>query len=103
MPRVLGAPANFGQRVPGTRQFLMFNLFMKLILVKLVKKFGNFSFVNNCASNNYFGLPNKRTCAFIYFSGKNRTCAGLLGTVRLFSFKAKRLENFSKLVLLSIF
>ena len=47
------APVNFGQRVPGTRQFLMFNLFMRLILVKLVKKFGNFSFANNCAPVNW--------------------------------------------------
>ena len=46
------APVNFGQRVPGTRQFSMFNLFMRLILVKLVKKFGNFSFANNCAPVN---------------------------------------------------
>ena len=46
------APINFGQRVPGTHKFLMFNLFMRLILVKLVKKFGNFSFSNNCAPVN---------------------------------------------------
>jgi len=46
------APINFEQRVPGTRQFLMFNLIMRLILVKLVKKFGNFSFANNCAPVN---------------------------------------------------
>ena len=28
----------------------------------------------------YFGLPNRRTCAFIYFYDKNGTCVGLLGT-----------------------
>ena len=32
------APVKFGQRVPGTRQFVMFNLLIRLILVKLVKK-----------------------------------------------------------------
>ena len=31
----------------------------------------------------YFGVPNWRTCAFIYFWTENHTCVGLLGTVHL--------------------
>ena len=38
----------------------------------------------NSEDYEYFGVPNRRTCAFIYFQEKNRTCAGLLGTVRSF-------------------
>ena len=40
----------------------------------------------------YFGLPNRRTCALIYFCRRNRACAGLLGTVRLFILATKSLE-----------
>ena len=41
----------------------------------------------------YFGLPNRRTCALIYFSIKNRTCAGLLGTVCLFILASKKFDK----------
>ena len=41
----------------------MFNLFMRLILVKLVKKFGNFSFANNCAPVNW--NPLRGACIYV--------------------------------------
>ena len=46
----------------------------------------------------YFGLPNRRTCAFIYFSLTNRTCAGLLGTVRLFISAEKNKNSRKKMI-----
>ena len=46
----------------------------------------------------YFGLPNRRTCAFIYSFLTNRTCAGLLGTVRLFISAAKKIQERKRFV-----
>ena len=50
---------------------------------------GLFASKTNCRKIVYFDLPNKRTCAFIYFYEKNFTCGGLLDTVRLLFFDKK--------------